>query len=94
MLKDHFPPGPEKILRARDRRKGTKILVLDDLIPASSMGSGFPRSNVLLKNLAELGYVITFFPTSDSFPYQPYTSELQQMGVEVFYGGRPLSRAS
>ena len=61
--------------------------MLDDIIPASSMGSGFPRSNALLRDLVELGYVVTFFPLSDSFPYQPYTNELQRMGVEVFYGG-------
>jgi GT2 family glycosyltransferase/glycosyltransferase involved in cell wall biosynthesis len=86
-LEDHLAAGSENVLRARDRRKGMKILVLDDVIPASLMGSGYPRANAILKDLAELGHLVTFFPLSaDSFPHQPYTDELKRMGIEVFYG--------
>ena len=86
-LEDHLPAGPENVLRARDTRKGMRILVLDDVIPASLMGSGYPRANAILRDLAELGHLVTFSPLSaDSFAHQPYTDELKRMGIEVFYG--------
>jgi GT2 family glycosyltransferase len=85
-LEKQPPPRPEIILLARDSRPGSRVLIVDDVIPASHLGSGFQRFNLLLKYLAESGYVVTFFPLSDSFPYQPCTRELQFMGIEVFYG--------
>ncbi|OGP75689.1 MAG: hypothetical protein A2V86_15425 [Deltaproteobacteria bacterium RBG_16_49_23] len=86
VLKKHLKPKPENVLRARDARTGKRMLVIDEIIPVSSLGSGYPRTTVLLKYLAELGYVITFFPLTDGFPYQPGTKALQRMGIEVFYG--------
>jgi GT2 family glycosyltransferase len=85
-LKKHPAPKPGNVLRARDARAGKRMLVVDEIIPVSSLGSGYPRTMALLKDLAELGYVITFFPLADGFPYQPETKDLQRMGVEVFYG--------
>ena len=73
-------------LTARDIRKGKKILLLDDRIPDSNQGSGYPRANQILTFLGELGYKVTFFPLDNTTPWQPYTSEFQQLGIEVFYG--------
>jgi glycosyltransferase involved in cell wall biosynthesis len=33
-----------------------------------------------------LGYKVTLFPLDNATPWQPYTNELQQLGIEVFYG--------
>ena len=74
------------VLRARDRRQGKRVLVMDDQIPAPYLGSGFPRAYKMLEFLAELGFVVTFIPLTDPTPHQPTTQQLQQLGIEVFYG--------
>lgn len=63
-----------------------RILVLDDFIPSLRYGSGFPRLYELLLSLAKLGYRTTFFPIGNPTPVQPETKNLQEMGVEVFWG--------
>lgn len=74
------------ILRARDRRPGKRIVVMDDQIPAPHLGSGFPRAHAMLRTLAEAGFVITFVPLTNRTRHQPATRHLQQLGIEVFYG--------
>ncbi|HSE84622.1 MAG TPA: class I SAM-dependent methyltransferase [Candidatus Binatia bacterium] len=83
-LQEQWPSG--EILRARDRRRGRRVLVMDDQVPAPYLGSGLPRAHQLLVFLAELGWLVTFAPLNDQTPHQPTTQELQQLGVEVFYG--------
>lgn len=76
----------DTVLQARDVQEGKKILVLEDRIPALHQGSGYPRANKLLFMIRKLGYKVTFFPLSDTTPWQPYTLEFQQLGIEVFFG--------
>lgn len=73
-------------LRARDRRPGKRVLVMDDQIPAPHLGSGFPRAHGMLQALTEAGFVVTFVPLTIPTQHQPTTRRLQQLGVEVFYG--------
>jgi glycosyltransferase involved in cell wall biosynthesis len=87
-LKEKMARCPSNILDARDLRKGDKILLLDDRIPAPNQGSGYPRAHSLVRCLNDLGYRVTFFPVADTTPWQPYTHELQNQGVEIFYGNR------
>jgi GT2 family glycosyltransferase/glycosyltransferase involved in cell wall biosynthesis len=75
-----------KVLHGRDRREGRRVLVINDQIPAPYLGSGFPRDHKMLEYLSELGYVVTFIPTASRAAWQPTTQELQQMGIELFYG--------
>jgi GT2 family glycosyltransferase/SAM-dependent methyltransferase len=82
-LSDHLPHGD--ILRARDRRTGRRVLVMDDQIPAVHLGSGFPRAHRLLEFLCDLGLVVTFLPLGNMSAHEPTTNRLQQLGVEVFY---------
>ena len=86
--KCYLPQRPENIFSARDRRAGRSILVVDDRVPVCHQGAGFPRAYQMLILLAELGYKVTFFPLGDTMPWQPYTGELQQLGIEVFYGDK------
>ena len=86
VLKKHLQSTPGNVLRAREARAGKRMLVIDDIVPASYLGSGYPRTNMILRYLAESGYLITFFPLADGFAYQPDTKVLQKMGIEVFYG--------
>lgn len=74
------------ILVSNNLKKGEKILVIDDYIPAIRYGSGFPRLYKMLTCLSDLGYFTTFFPVGNPVKVQPETLELQQMGVEVFWG--------
>jgi GT2 family glycosyltransferase/ubiquinone/menaquinone biosynthesis C-methylase UbiE len=76
----------DNVLSARDKRDTKSILVMDDIIPATHKGVGYPRAYQLLKNIAELGYKVTFFPLLSQEQFQPYTHDFQQMGVEIIYG--------
>jgi len=78
-------------LLGRDRREGKRVLVINDQIPAPYLGSGFPRDNKLLEYLSQLGYVVTFVPTASRAKWQPTTEQLQQMGIELFYGDSFIS---
>jgi GT2 family glycosyltransferase len=79
------PTDPFAILKARDRRQGKRVLVMDDMIPAPRLGSGFPRARTMLELMVDLGYVVTFIPLSNRMKWQPDTQKLQDLGVEVFY---------
>ena len=79
-------PSLDNLLDARDIQKGKKILYLDDRIPASDQGSGYPRANKILTYLKELGNTVTFYPLDNTTPWQPYTRDFQQSGIEIFYG--------
>ena len=85
-LKDNFDPSPNNVLFARDLRQGNRILVVDDRVPTPYQGAGYPRADRMLRFLGELGYKVTLFPLDNATPWQPYTNELQQLGIEVFYG--------
>jgi len=74
------------------------ILIIDDIIPAPYLGSGFPRAYSLLKMLSGLGYRVTFFPTAPLEPFptatfalitkkeKAYVEEFKQLGVEIMRG--------
>jgi hypothetical protein len=66
--------------------KKPKVLVVDDYIPAIRYGSGFPRLYKMLTCMVDLGYLTTFFPVGNPVKVQPETSDLQQKGIEVFWG--------
>jgi GT2 family glycosyltransferase/CII-binding regulator of phage lambda lysogenization HflD len=85
VLSTHLPPTVKNRLRARDRRPGRRVLVVDDRIPLHYYGSGFPRTRALLNCLVDLGYVVTFLPRDPS-PDELVTPQLQQRGIEVLYG--------
>lgn len=68
--------------------KKLKILVIDDMIPATVLGSGFPRTFSILQCLVEIGMQVTYFPLSSSERIEPCTSILQQRGIEVMYDAK------
>jgi GT2 family glycosyltransferase/glycosyltransferase involved in cell wall biosynthesis len=83
-LEAQHPHG--RVLRARDRRAGPRVLVMDDQIPAPHLGSGLPRTFKMLELMCELGYVITFVPLTIRTQHQPAARCLEQLGIEVFSG--------
>jgi GT2 family glycosyltransferase len=78
-------------LRARERVDRPRVLVIDDRVPTSDVGSGYPRSHAILRLLRQREYPVTLFPSHDPTPYEPWRSEFQEMGVEVLCDGRRFS---
>lgn len=85
------PHDPALLRRARDRRPGLRILVIDHMVPHHDQDSGSLRMATILRILTELGHAVSFLPDNLA-RVEPYTSELQQMGIEVLYGPMSSSR--
>lgn len=62
-LARQFPASPANVLAARTARSNARrILVLEDRVPKSELGTGYPRSNRLLHELVDAGAQVTLFP--------------------------------
>ncbi|WP_158637950.1 glycosyltransferase [Sphingomonas ginsenosidivorax] len=85
--RDHYP-NAQNVMRARDRSYFKKhVLVIDHYIPQWDQDAGSRSTFMCIKALLNLGYAVTFWP--DNLWRDPqYTPRLQQMGVEVIYGGQ------
>ncbi|MBI4975664.1 glycosyltransferase, partial [Candidatus Peregrinibacteria bacterium] len=83
--KDNFNPG-ENVFLARDKSGHKKtILVIDHYVPHFDKDAGSKTMFQYLKLFAEMGMNVKFM--GDNFyKHEPYTSILQQAGVEVLYG--------
>jgi GT2 family glycosyltransferase len=82
----HLPSG-EHVMRARDRaRKRDVILVIDHYVPEPDRDAGSCSVLCIIRGLLQIGMVVKFWP--QNLHYTPgYTDALQDMGVEVAYGG-------
>lgn len=76
-------PNP---FRARERSMGKKILVvIDHYVPTFDKDAGSKTTFQYLKMFLKKGYVVKFI--GDNYLHEePYTTVLQQMGIEVLYG--------
>ena len=71
---------------ARDRSRDKKtILVIDHYVPRYDMDAGSRTMFQYLKLFVEMGFNVKFLG-DDFCREEPYTSMLQQLGVEVLYG--------
>ena len=72
--------------RARERSMGKEIiLVVDHYVPTYDKDAGSKTTFQYLKMFLKKGYVVKFL--GDNFLHEePYTTTLQQMGIEVLYG--------
>jgi GT2 family glycosyltransferase/2-polyprenyl-3-methyl-5-hydroxy-6-metoxy-1,4-benzoquinol methylase len=83
--KDHFENGTN-VFYARDRSKNKKtILFIDHYVPMWDKDAGSKAVFSYLKLLTEVGFNVKFLG-DNFFKHEPYTSRLQQMGIEVLYG--------
>ncbi|MDE2147579.1 MAG: glycosyltransferase, partial [Burkholderiales bacterium] len=82
---DHFPNG-ENVMVARDRSRGRPhLLVVDHYVPQPDRDAGSRTMFQFIRTYLDLGWSVKFWP--DNLKRDPtYTRELQQLGVEVFYG--------
>jgi len=66
------------------RGRGT-VVIVDHMVPLWREDSGSLRMQRIILNFLDLGYDVVFFP-DNRYPMQPYTAELQRLGVLVWYG--------
>jgi O-antigen biosynthesis protein len=78
-------PWAAVAFRARDRRAGKRVLIVDHMVPLYDQDAGSVRMLALLEILGELGHAVTFVPDNLT-PIEPYVDTLRQLGVEVLYG--------
>jgi GT2 family glycosyltransferase/SAM-dependent methyltransferase len=88
--REHLRPGSRNLRRASNRNRGPHVLIVDHRMPTWDRDSGSLRMRGMLETLTELGCRLTFFP-DNLHPVHPYTTELQRMGVEVWYGTVDIS---
>lgn len=74
------------VFRAREKSKGKKIILfVDHYVPQFDKDAGSRTVYQYLQMFVEKGFAVKFL--GDNFyPHEPYTSILQQMGIEVLYG--------
>lgn len=79
--------APENILAARmvARFRG-RVLVIDDRVPHTHLGGGFPRARDLVRAIAAAGYFVTFYPLR--FPADDWDAVYDTLppDVEVMLG--------
>lgn len=82
---EHFN-NAENVFLARDRSKGKKtILVIDHYVPQFDKDAGSRTVFAYLKLFVKQGMNVKFIG-DNYYRHEPYTTVLQQMGVEVLYG--------
>lgn len=82
--KQHHPPDTDPYL-ATERPGKHRVLIVDRTVPEHDKDSGSFRMFNMIKLFLELGFKVLFWP-HDLQAREPYASELQTMGVEVFCG--------
>ncbi|MDE8348610.1 MAG: glycosyltransferase [Acidocella sp.] len=85
-LRTKYPRNRDLLAHARSPKGGgNRILFIEDRIPLRHLGSGFTRSNDIIRTMAALGHQVSVFPI-----YQPIESLLDILvdfpdTVEVIY---------
>lgn len=86
LARQNFANG-QHVMRARDRAwRRDVVLVIDHYVPEPDRDAGSRTMLCIVRGLRQAGLVVKFWP--QNLHYSPgYTDALQDMGVEVVYGG-------
>ena len=85
LTQEHYA-NAENVFLARDRAKNkTTVLVIDHYVPHFDQDAGSKSTYLYLQLLVSEGFNVKFLG-DNFFKHEPYTSVIQQMGVEVLYG--------
>ena len=86
VLEAEHEPNGVNVFKAKDRSLRKKhILVVDHYVPMYDKDAGGRCTYMYLKLFVRMGFKVTFI--GDNFyKHEPYTTELNQMGIEVLYG--------
>ena len=91
---EHAASDPRNVERAARRLQGAgTIAMIDNYVPEPDRDSGSNKNARIIRLLRELGWHVIFIPDNDRRS-EPYTGNLQQLGVEVVYatpGGVPAA---
>jgi GT2 family glycosyltransferase len=95
-LREHFESDPQRVPAAA-RRLGfmRRVLIIDSYVPLHDKESGSNRLIQIVRILRRSGFEVTFLPDNYA-ALQPYTDQLQELGVEVLYHserGRSIEEA-
>lgn len=86
ILNSGYLENGRDVFLARDHSQDKKrILIIDHMVPRYDKDAGAKNVFMYTEIFLEMGFRATFLP-ADFFPYQPYTKDLEQLGVEVLYG--------
>lgn len=86
--KQYENTGNPDPFRARERSRGKKIILfIDHYVPTFDKDAGSKTTFMYLKMLLAKGYEIKFLGANYHHD-EPYSTVLQQMGIEILYGGR------
>lgn len=85
LQKEQFKNG-QSVFVAKDRSRFKKhILVVDHFVPHYDQDAGGKCTFMYLKTMVKMGLQVTFI--GDNFyKHEPYTTVLNQLGIEVLYG--------
>jgi GT2 family glycosyltransferase len=83
-LGEHFESDRSNLWRAANRLPSTHVLIVDHLVPAWDRDSGSLRMRQVIETFLGMDCHVTLLPDNLA-PAQPYTGELQRMGVQVLY---------
>src|SRR5690606_18740404 len=79
-------PNGQDVFWARERSKGRKtLLMVDHYVPQFDKDAGSRTTFQYLELFVKLGYNVKFLG-ENFYRHEPYTTVLQQMGIEVLYG--------
>lgn len=89
--KKHLSPSPDHILLARRSAasRARCLLVVDDLVPLASLGSGLPRTKAILRTASDLGWNVVFYPLSRTDIEWSATWLEIPKNVEIILDGAP-----
>jgi O-antigen biosynthesis protein len=82
---EHLRPAPTNVWAAANRHRRPHVLVIDHRVPAWDRDAGSLRMLNIMQALRGLGARVTFMPDNLA-AVEPYTRNLQRMGIEVLYG--------
>ena len=95
-LERHLPGDAKNVPAAARRLGGSRILlVIDSYVPMHDKDAGSLRMQRVIQMMIDLGYRVMFLPDNYA-ALQPYTAELQMLGVEVLHHhdrGRTMEQA-
>jgi GT2 family glycosyltransferase/glycosyltransferase involved in cell wall biosynthesis len=86
-LAGRLPASDENALTARTARRAKRVLMIEDRVPKTILGSGYPRSGDLIDALINAGALVTFYPMFYHVESWPEVRQSIDPRVEVFIQG-------
>jgi len=78
--------NPDFLFQARDKSNlSSTVLVIDHYVPHFDKDAGSRSTYMYLKRLVEKGLNVKFIG-DNFFRHEPYTTQLEQLGIEVLVG--------